>query len=171
MLVARLRASPRERESTRLLRELSNRAVLHVISRERILLPAWRRARWRGLPLDAMTAHVRLKQALAELVVLRPTDDRFADALAEFAAHVEAQQALDHQKLIPVLRDVMEVHERRELCNDMELLFDTGDAPARAELPLERSPWELIREAEIVLSSLLRGSATGDPPGPATAAG
>ncbi|HEX7688397.1 MAG TPA: hypothetical protein VF453_11850 [Burkholderiaceae bacterium] len=114
---------------------------------------------------------MRLKQALADLIVLRPTDERFADALSEFAAHVQTQQALDHQRLIPVLRDVMEVDERRELCNDMELLFDAGDAPVRAESPPGRPPSELIREAEIVLSSLVRSSGAADPSGSPTAAG
>jgi len=163
-LVSRLRSTRRGEDAARLFGDLSNRAVLHVLSRERVLLPAWRHVRWKDIPLDAMSGHVRFKQALADLLVRPPSADGHAAALSVFAQHVERQRALDTRRLIPTLRDVMDVHLRRQLCNDVELLFETGSPPMREAVIGDASPQALIREAEIVLSSLA-GAGRGDSPG------
>jgi hypothetical protein len=153
-LISRLRSSRRGDDAARLFGDLSNRAVLHVLSRERVLLPAWRHVRWKDLPLDAMRGHVRFKQALADLLVRPPSADGHAQALCAFEAHVEQQRLLDQHRLVPVLRDAMDIELRRELCNDVELLFETGSPPMREPIFGDASPRELIAEAEIVLSSL-----------------
>ncbi|HEY9028820.1 MAG TPA: hypothetical protein VIP05_31315 [Burkholderiaceae bacterium] len=153
-LISRLRASRRGEDAIRLFGDLSNRAVLHVLSRERVLLPAWRQIRWKDLPLDAMAGHVRFKQALADLLVRPPSAEGHAEALGRFAQHVEQQRELDQHRLVPVLRGAMDIEQRRALCNDVELLFETGSPPMREPLVGSASPHDLIREAEIVLSSL-----------------
>jgi len=153
-LISRLRSSRRGEDALRLFGDLANRAVLHVLSRERVLLPAWRHVRWKDLPLDAMTAHVRFKQALAELLVRPPSSDGHAQALSAFAEHVEQQHRLDQHRLVPVLRDAMDLEQRRALCNDVELLFETGAPPMRELTSIDATPKDLIAEAEIVLSSL-----------------
>ncbi|HEY8976466.1 MAG TPA: hypothetical protein VIN75_19780 [Burkholderiaceae bacterium] len=153
-LISRLRSSRRGEDALRLFGDLANRAVLHVLSRERVLLPAWRHIRWKDLPLDAMTGHVRFKQALAELLVRPPSSDGHAQALAAFAEHVEQQHLLDQHRLVPVLRDAMDIEQRRALCNDVELLFETGSPPMRELTAGVASPKDLVAEAEIVLSSL-----------------
>jgi hypothetical protein len=153
-LISRLRASRREADTCRLLRELSNRAVLHVLSRERLLLPAWRRARWKDLPLDALVAHVRFKQALASLLVRNPLEEGYDEALASFARHVEQLHLIDRDRLIPLLRGAFDIHQRRELCNDVELLFETGTPPSAESARGGASSRELIKEAGIVLTSL-----------------
>jgi len=153
-LVARLQAGATAQESVQLVRELTNRAVLHVLSRERLLLPAWRRARRHDVPSDALAAHARFKQALADLVVLQPGELGFADALAALARQVECLRSLDHGRLIPTLRHAMDVDERRELFNDIELMFETGSPPVLRTSRAEQSPGELIREAKVVLSSI-----------------
>jgi len=164
-LISRLRSSRRGDDAVRLFGDLANRAVLHVLSRERVLLPAWRHVRWKDLPLDAMTGHVRFKQALADLLVRPPTADGHAQALARFAEHVEQQRHLDQHRLVPVMRDAMDIDLRRQLCNDVELLFETGGAPMREPIFGDASPRDLIAEAEIVLSSLAaRPPGGGSPP-------
>lgn len=164
-LISRLRSSRRGDDAARLFGDLSNRAVLHVLSRERVLLPAWRHVRWKDLPLDAMRGHVRFKQALADLLVRPPSSDGHAQALSTFAEHVEQQRLLDQHRLVPVLRDAMDLEQRRELCNDVELLFETGSTPMREPAIGDASPRDLIAEAEIVLSSLAGMRPGGQAPG------
>lgn len=169
LLVARLQACKRRGARERLLRELSNVAVLHVLSRERVLLPAWRRARWKDLPYEALAAHVELKRALAELMVSRPHSTSFDAAVAAFAAAVERQVATDRKRLVPALRRAFDVRDRRELFNDIEVLFEAGEPPRANELLIatEAPPRELIEDAEIVLSSLSQALGDGEQAAPA----
>ena len=112
-----------------------------------------------------MRGHVRFKQALADLLVRPPSSDGHAQALSTFAEHVEQQRLLDQHRLVPVLRDAMDLEQRRELCNDVELLFETGSTPMREPAIGDASPRDLIAEAEIVLSSLAGMRPGGQAPG------
>lgn len=157
-LISRLGGAARQGPAAAsLLRELSNRAVLHVLARERLLLPAWREAQWKDLPSDALAAHFVFKRALAELLVLQPGAAAFQEALAAFAAAIRQQKKLDRGRLVPALRRAMALDRRRVLCNDIELFFDAGAPPAAASPGASSSLHELVEEAEIVLSSLSTG--------------
>jgi len=154
LLNGRLSACDDHSRRSQLFRELCNRAVLHILSRERVLLPAWRRIGWKKFPLASFRAHVQFKRHLAELVVRPPSAQGHSDALDAFASHVELQRALDDECLVPLLRSAMDVPQRRDLCNDMELLFTADRAAGDISPRIDASPRDLVREAEIVLSSL-----------------
>jgi len=156
LLVSRLKGCNADESKFQLFREICDRAVLHVLSRERVLLPAWRRARWKEFPLASFAAHARFKRALADLLVHPPAADGHAAALEAFSHQVERQRALDGDCLIPRLRSAMDVPQRRELCNDIELLFDADQRSGHPSLHFDASPRELVQEAAVVLSSLAR---------------
>lgn len=155
VLIRRLQGRNPNENNLPVFRDLCNRAVLHVLSRERLLLPAWRRAKWREFPLASFQAHARFKHALAELVVRPPSAEGHFSALEAFADQVKRQRALDNECLVPLLRSAMDVPQRRDLCNDMELLFEADSAADDMALRLDTSPRDLVHEAEIVLSSLV----------------
>ncbi len=154
VLIRRLRTCNTDESKLQLFRELCNRAVLHVLSRERVLLPAWRRARWKEFPLASFQAHVRFKRSLAELVVRPPSADGHFAAMDAFADQVNHQRVLDSEFLVPLLRSAMDVPQRRDLCNDMELLFEADRAVDDMSLCIDTSPRDLVHEAALVLSSL-----------------
>ena len=154
VLIRRLSECDDDKRRLQLFRELCNRAVLHILSRERVLLPAWRRVRWRMFPLASFKAHVQFKRFLAELVVRPPPAEGHADALDAFAGHVEHQRVLDNEYLVPLMRSAMDVPQRRDLCNDMELLFHADRVAGDLSFRIDASPRDLVHEAEIVLSSL-----------------
>ena len=135
----------------RAFRELCDRAVLHVLSRERILWPAWRRLDWKDLPADAMATHLAFKNELAELMVSSSGGARPAPPLDGFLAAVRRQIDADRKRLVPAMRKAMDVALRRMLYNDIELLFDGATLHAGAPPSSVR---ELIDEAAVVLSSL-----------------
>jgi len=144
-----------------LYREVCNRATLHVLARERVLLPAWRRAGWKELPSDALAAHMNFKRSLAELMVHPPGKPGFRLALEAFVAAVEQHRQQDEQRLMPALRNAMDLDERRALCNDIEVLFDAGMGASNEPAIGSRSVAQaLIEEAEVVLSSLPVSSAS-----------
>jgi len=150
----RLSACKEGHRKAQMFHELCDGAVLHILSRERVLLPAWRRVGWKKFPLASFRAHVQFKRRLADLVVRPPSVAGHTDALDAFASHVEHQRALDDECLVPSLRCAMDLPQRRDVCNDMELLFGSGrvadDMPSRIGV----SPHELVHEAQVVLSSL-----------------
>lgn len=154
VLIRRLRTCNTDESKLQLFRELCNRSVLHVLSRERVLLPAWRRARWKDFPLASFHAHVRFKRVLAELVVRPPSAHGHSAAMDAFADQVNQQRVLDSELLVPLLRSAMDVPQRRDLCNDIELLFEADRAADDMSLRVDTSPRDLVHEAEIVLSSL-----------------
>jgi len=135
----------------RAFRELCDRAVLHVLSREQILWPAWRRLDWKDLPADAMATHVTFKSELAELMVASPGRAHATAPLGSFLGAVRRQIEADRKRLVPAMRKAMDLALRRMLCNDIELLFDGATLHAAAPPPSVR---ELVDEAAVVLSSL-----------------
>lgn len=154
LLIRRLAASNDDRSKLQLFRELGDRAVLHVLSRETVLLPAWKRAQWRQFPLPSFAAHVQFKRALAELLVRPPLADGFGAALDSFGHQAERQRVLDDDFLIPGLRSAMDVQQRRDLCNEIELLFDAQRSATDGAGRVGASADDLVAEAEVVLSSL-----------------
>ena len=154
VLIRRLRMCNTDESKFKLFRDICNRAVLHVLSREGVLLPAWRGARWKEFPLVSFQAHVRFKRALAELLVRPPSAEGHAAAMDAFADQVNRQRVLDSEVLVPLLRSAMDVPQRRDLCNDMERLFEADGAGDELSLYIDTSPRDLVHEAELVLSSL-----------------
>jgi hypothetical protein len=150
----RLSACKDGQRRAQMFRELCDGAVLHILSRERVLLPAWRRVGWKKFPLASFRAHVQFKRRLADLVVRPPSVEGHSDALDAFASHVEHQRALDDECLVPSLRCAMDVPQRRDVCNDMELLFGSDRVAANVPVRIDASPRELVHEAQVVLSSL-----------------
>src|SRR4051812_3601091 len=92
LLIRRLESCRDDQSKLQLFRELGDRAVLHVLSRETVLLPAWKRAGWKQFPLASFAAHGQFKRALAELLVQRPLADDFAAALESFRHQAERQR-------------------------------------------------------------------------------
>jgi len=138
-------------------RELCNRASLHVVSRERFVLPAWQRAGWKNLSSDTLVAYVNFKRALAELLVCPPGKPGFAAALHGFLQAVAQQRIEDEQVLMPALRKALDVADRRTVFNDIEALYE--NAPVRTDEPASPEPGQLsvhalLDEAQVVLSSL-----------------
>ncbi len=138
-------------------RELCNRASLHVVSRERFVLPAWQRAGWRNLSSDTLVAYVNFKRALAELLVCPPGKPGFAAALHGFLQAVAQQRTEDEQVLMPALRKALDVTDRRTVFNDIEALYE--NAPVQTDVPASPEPGQppvqaLLDEAQVVLSSL-----------------
>ena len=148
-------------------RQLCNRASLHVLARERLVLPAWRRAGWKHLASDGLRAYVDFKRALAELLVAPPGQPGFAGALAAFLRAVAAQKREDERQLVPALRKGLDLTDRRTVFNEVEALYDSDEpgADAAEALPAGDGPpgRALVEEAELVLSSLAAGAAGGRP--------
>ncbi|MED5618154.1 hypothetical protein [Ideonella sp. BN130291] len=143
--------------------QLCNRSVVHVQAREQFLLPAWRRAHWKHLPSDALATHMEFKRALADLMLQRPGSEHFNEALAAFVATVEVHRRSDRDRLVPALREAIDLADRRQLCNDIEVLYEAG-ASSTASLSLNQpflSSRDLIEEAEVVLSSILQPGQAG----------
>lgn len=154
VLVRRLSTCNTDEGKLKVFRDLCNKAVLHVLSRERVLLPAWRRAKWKEFPLASFQAHVRLKRALAELVVRPPAAEGHSAAMTAFADLVNHQRVIDSEILVPLLRSAMDVPQRRDVCNDLELLFEADRVVDELSLCIDTSSHNLVHEAELVLSSL-----------------
>lgn len=131
-----------------LLRELLDRGALHVRVREQLLFPVLRRARWKGVNSETLKVHVRLKRALAELMVTPAQSDRFNDLLHKFAQGVALQLAEDARAFVPALRAASDIDERRALCREIELLHDKETTPSGPPAP------GLVEEAALVLRSL-----------------
>ena len=87
-LISELRNNDDDQIKSRLFRELCNRSVLHTVSRERVLVPAWRRVVWKEFSFATFRAHVHFKRRLANRVLHPPAALGHSKALSEFAAHV-----------------------------------------------------------------------------------
>jgi hypothetical protein len=139
-----------------LYRDLCNRATLHVVARERILLPAWAREGYRELRLDAMVPHGEFKRRLADLMVTAPrATSQFRAALDAFVAAAKAQQQADEEILVPGLRQAIDLDARRLVMEDIDRLYSLGGSAApTAPEPAPAVARELLQEARVVLSSL-----------------
>jgi hypothetical protein len=140
-------------------RQLCNRGSLHVLARERFLLPAWRKAGWKNLSSECLAAHFQFKHALADLLVSPPGKPRYAGCLAAFMRAAKVQHDLDEKVLVPSLREGVPLHERRLVFNDIDTLYATHDGAEHAPpVSPDATPWQsLMEEAHVVLSSLSRG--------------
>jgi len=95
-----------------------------------------------------------LKHALAELVIRPPLAEGHSAAMDAFADQVIHQRALDRGYLVPMLRSAMDALQIRDLCNEMERLFE-ADGPVYELSPcIETSPRDLVQEAAVILNSL-----------------
>jgi hypothetical protein len=129
-------------------RELCNHASLYVLSRERFLLPTWARS---GGDAERLPAYAGFKHALADLVVTPPGRPSFRLCLTAFAGAIALQQVEDRQVLLPALREGLDLADRRNVFNEMELFYLADDRAGRGLAP---RPQSLVDEAEVVLSSL-----------------
>ena len=137
-------------------REMRDRAAAHFQVREQIVLPALRRGGWRGLNNEALAAHVELKRALAALCICEPGDDDFPRVLHGFAEALEQQRLADKLWIVPTLRRVTGEAERRQLCEEIERLYDATIPPADHYLEVfpQRKPGQaVIEDAAVVLGS------------------
>ena len=147
-------------DPTRLLncRELKDRAAAHCQVREKVVLPVLRQRGWSDANSEAMAAHLELKRTLAALCICAPGEDDFAHALQQFAAALERQRQADAQWLVPALRLLTTVDERRLVCEQVEQWQEALVPPpehylATAPLP-DRPGAALLADAALVLKSL-----------------
>ncbi|MED5621931.1 hypothetical protein [Ideonella sp. BN130291] len=127
---------------------------MHVLARERFLLPAWRKVGWKDLSSECLAAHFDFKRALADMLVSPPGKPQYVGHLAAFMRATAVQRDIDQRILVPSLRTALPLAERRLVFNDIELLYasHTADGPPQRS---EASPWhDLVNEAQVVLSSL-----------------
>jgi len=154
-LLAQLPGCTDERALKRTVRELCDRAVLHVRAREQVIMPALLRAGWQGLSAETQGVHLRFKRALANLVVNQPGTAHFDSALRGFDEAVAQLAADDEYAFIPALRAATELSERRAMCRDIELMYQSFEPPVPQVGPEpEQPPSALVEEAALVLSSL-----------------
>jgi len=150
-----------------LYRELRDRAAAHCQVREQIVLPVLQRSRWKGLSSEALAAHMDLKRTLAALCIVGPGEPDFARMLALFQEAVAQQRLADELWLMPSLREVSTVEQRRLMCNEIERLQESLIPPADHYLVtgVEGKPGSgLVEDATVVLTLLgsdIRGPAVG----------
>ncbi len=138
-------------------RELRDRAAAHVQVREQVLLPVLRNGGWKGLNSEALAAHMDLKRALAALCICTPGDADFAQALRTFGNALSQQRLADELWIVPSLRQLTTVDERRDLCDDIERLHDTLVPPPGHYITSDvaaKPGSGLLLEATVVLNSL-----------------
>jgi hypothetical protein len=154
-LLAQLPGCGDERVLKRIVRELCDRAALHVRAREQVIMPALLRAGWQGLSAETQGVHLRFKQALANLVVNQPGTGHFEVALRGFDQAVADLARDDEYAFIPALRAATDLSERRAMCRDIELMYQSFEPPVPQAGPEpEQAPVALVEEAALVLSSL-----------------
>ncbi len=164
-LLAQLRDCADERTLKRIVRELCDRAVLHVRAREQVIMPALLRAGWQGLSAETQGVHLRFKRALANLVVNQSGTEHFGPALQGFDQAVADLAQDDEYAFIPALRAATELSERRAMCRDIELMYQSFEPPMPQVGPEpEQAPAALVEEAALVLSSLAGVPASGNQP-------
>jgi hypothetical protein len=106
-------------------RELRDRAAAHAQVREQIVLPALQRGGWKGLGSEALAAHMELKRALAALCICEPGDGEFERVLQRFSTTLEQQRMADKLWIVPALRRLTSEADRRQLCEEIEVLYDS----------------------------------------------
>jgi hypothetical protein len=151
-----------------LYRELRDRASAHCQVREQIVLPVLQRSRWKGLTSEALAAHMDLKRALAALCIIGPAEPDFPRMLALFQDAVAQQRLADDLWLMPSLRQVSTVEQRRLMCVEIERLQESLIPPADHYLITGvegKLGAGLVEDAAVVLGLL--GS---EPRGPAVGA-
>jgi hypothetical protein len=155
-LAGRLRRCRARHAAIPLHRQLCGRGALHVQARERVLLPAWRRAGWKELPAHALETHVWFKRCLAQLIVSPPGSPDFAGSVAAFLRAARAQRERDESVLVPAVRSALQLADRRSVFAEIEQLYDSYQPGADTEpmLPDKPPAQALVEEAELVLSAL-----------------
>jgi hypothetical protein len=154
-LAEQLRANLGRPGAARLHRELCNCATLHVLARERFLLPAWARAGYKDLRLDTLAPHVEFKRHLAELMVAKPSEAASFQAVLEaFVIAARTQREVDEKLLVPALQRTVDLAERRFVMNDIDHLYGLV---GRSVADLDEATLTgagLLEDARIVLRSL-----------------
>jgi len=140
-------------------RELRDRAAAHFQVREQSVLPALQRQGWKGLKSEALAAHMELKRALAALCICAPGDKDFPEALRTFRHALAQQRLADELWIVPTLRRITSVEERRAMCEQIEQLHDALVPPAEhylaaAAAGLHPPGTALVEDATLVLRSL-----------------
>ena len=151
-LLAWVRQLPISKAKLLAYRELCDRAASHIQIRERLLWPILQQRGGADAPTDAV--HQKFKQAVAHMMVSPPEGLEFERGLDTLEQVLLIQMDIDRRALVPALRMVTDVSERRSLCLDIELAYLTTvpDETQRLEdMPTCR---ELVNEAQVVLSSL-----------------
>lgn len=143
-------------------RELCNRGTLHIIARERVLLPAWREAGYKELAVDALVPHAQFKRCLADLMVAAPA--RRPEFLAVLDALIEAaslQRDADEEQILPAMRKALDADARRGVLDEIDRLYalserhDDMTIEAALDADAASAPGVgLLHDAKLVLGSI-----------------
>lgn len=139
-----------------LFNEFARALGAHQTLIDQTVIPALKSCGWRGVSSDVLAGHMALKRGLAELLTLRPGSAGFDEALEGLLQGLAAQCALERDKLLPRLRQLLDAGQRRMLGCEAELHLTQilGDESRLDDIDIARPVDELLAEAHVVLASL-----------------
>lgn len=116
----------------------------------KVIYPALKSLRWKGVRSDLLVGHAKLAHALAEVLTLKPDSGAFVDALGdllEATAHVLDQEAAG---FLPLLERTFDSAQRGALGLDAEPYL--GACVEADPLDSRYSDW--LEEARLILGGL-----------------
>jgi hypothetical protein len=130
--------------------DLTQRAAAYAWTDSHVVVPALRRARWRGVRSDLLTASAQFQRALAEMLVVDPDASAFAQSLIAFRQAVSSLTAVVEQDTLAGAL------QNADVDSDPLALLEVGRAfagPPHAPFDLSNAT-ALVQDASIVLASL-----------------
>ncbi|KQW45527.1 MULTISPECIES: hypothetical protein [unclassified Roseateles] len=126
-------------------RELCDRGALHAQTREELVLPLLEDVAWGDVAVEPTGHHRQFRDALALCLIRPPPHPDCANALDGLLVAVQRQLADDAATLVPLLRHVSDLPERRRLCGRIEVRYGRlaplhGDALAAARATSHPAP-------------------------------
>ncbi|HEY0858824.1 MAG TPA: hypothetical protein VGE16_17300 [Albitalea sp.] len=159
-LTGRLRETTATRQSL-LFNEFARALGAHQMVVDQVVIPALKSCGWRGLSSDVLAGHMGLKRSLAELLTLRPGSASFDAALGTLLLDTSLQTGREHDKLLPLLHQLLDAEQLVMLAYDAEVRLAqlVGDGSRLDDIDIAQPVDELLAEAHVVLASL-PGTAT-----------
>lgn len=154
-LSGRLRAAPSASKAL-LFNEFARALGAHQTVIDQTVIPALKSCGWRGLSSDVLAGHMSVKRSFAELLTLRPGKPSFDDALELVLQAANLQSSLERDKLLPLLRQLLDAGQLRMLGYDAQLQLTQllGDESHLDDIDTAQPVHELLAEAHVVLGSL-----------------
>ncbi len=112
-LEAVLQAEPSKQRA--LFESVADELMAHVVSEETLFYPAVKAKRTEDILLESLEEHLSLKRILADVLVLRTSDEHFAPKVQVLKEQAEHHHQEEEEKLFPTVKKLLNAEELEAL--------------------------------------------------------
>ena len=147
-----LRECTRQEAARLLFKQFSLTLGGHLGCMNKVVYPALKSQRWKGIQSDMLVGHAKLAHALAEALTLKADGGAFSDCLVDLVDATAYVLDQEREHLLPVIENQFDIAQRLAMGLDAEPYLYTGEEADAVDSRYAASDW--LEEARLILGGL-----------------